>query len=100
VWWCVQSLQLFVRYNANGKIIEGPAFFNVSLAFRCFFFFSMFDDITFESGEAFFLEADRRITKSVNLSFVNLNEITRDEGTREDKRVFSEFSVSLKIKRI
>jgi hypothetical protein len=98
--WCVQSLQLFVRYNANGKIIEGPAFFNVSLAFRCFFFFSMFDDITFESGEAFFLEADRRITKFVNLSFVSLQEIARDEGTRESKRGFSEISVSPWIERI
>ena len=45
----------------------------------------MFDDITFESGEAFFLEADRRIPKSVYLSFVRLKEITRDEGTRKDE---------------
>lgn len=60
----------------------------------------MFDDITFESGEAFFLEADRRITKFVNLSFVSLQEIARDEGTRESKRGFSEISVSPWIERI
>ena len=56
--------KLFIRYNANGKIIEGPAFFNVSIAFRCFlFFFRCLTTSLLNRGEAFFLEAERRITK-------------------------------------
>ena len=94
-WWCGQYKEVFIRYNANGKIIEGPAFFNVSIAFRCFlFFFRCFTTSLLNRGEAFFLEVERRITKSHQLSFLRQIEFASRRGYgRWAKRILWVFCV-------